>query len=156
MLGTAWRRREQERRRDMSKIGQTEIRMRIMIEHPVAGVCHSLQSKDDGPLDPKVSQGGEPLAFDFAIRVAPGPKFFGDQVRREGPERRFVYIRVGQPAGQHGSPWSRRMKIDIHDIGPELLDSAIAGGTIELTVNGTGKDGTPACATVRPTARRIA
>lgn len=130
--------------------------MRIVIEQPVPGVRHSLQSKDDAPLDPKVSQGGEPLAFDLSLRIAPGPKFFGDQVRREGPERRFVYIRIGQMAGDRASPWSRRMKIDIHDLPQDLLDRAAAGGTIELTVNGTGKDGTPACATVRRTGARIA
>jgi hypothetical protein len=139
----------------MTRADQTEIRMRIVIEQPVVGVRHSLQSKDDGPLDPKTSQSGEPLAFDFPVRIAPGPKFFGDQVRREGPERRFVYIRIGQSAGDHGSPWSRRMKIDIHDVGQDLLDQAMAGGTIELTVNGTGKDGTPACATMRVIGRRI-
>lgn len=139
----------------MTRTGQTEIRMRIVIEQPVAGVLHSLQSKDDGPLDPQRSQGGEPLAFDFPVRIAPGPKFFGDQVRREGPERRFVYIRIGQMAGDPASPWSRRMKIDIHDIGQELLERAMAGGTIELSVNGTGKDGTPACATVRRTGARM-
>jgi len=137
------------------KPGQTEIRMRIVIEQPVPGVLHSLQAGDDRPLDPKLSKTGEPLAFDFPVRIAPGPKFFGDQVRREGPERRFVYIRIGQSAGQHGSEWSRRMKIDIHDLGHELLDAAIAGGTLELTVNGTGKDGTPACATVKRTGARI-
>lgn len=71
--------------------------MRIVIEHPVPGVLHSLQSKDGHPLDPRCSAAGDPIEFDFAIRVAPGPKFFGDQVRREGPLRRFVYIRVGQP-----------------------------------------------------------
>lgn len=137
------------------KPGQTEIRMRIVIEQPVPGVLHSLQAGDDRPLDPKLSKTGEPLAFGFPVRIAPGPKFFGDQVRREGPERRFVYIRIGQSAGQHGSEWSRRMKIDIHDLGQELLDRAMAGGTLELTVNGTGKDGTPACATVRRTDARI-
>ena len=137
------------------KPGQTEIRMRIVIEQPVPGVLHSLQAGDDRPLDPKLSKAGEPLAFGFPVRIAPGPKFFGDQVRREGPERRFVYIRIGQSAGQHGSEWSRRMKIDIHDLPRELLDRAIAGGTLELTVHGTGKDGTPACATVKRTDARI-
>lgn len=140
----------------MTKADQTEIRMRILIEQPVIGVLHSLQAKDGHPLDPRVSHGGEPLAFDLPVRIAPGPKFFGDQVRREGPERRFVYIRIGQSAGDPASPWSRRMKIDIHDVDQGLLDSAATGGTIEITVNGTGKDGTPACATVRPTGRRIA
>jgi hypothetical protein len=130
--------------------------MRIVIEAPVVGVLHSLQSKDDRPLDPKCSTSGEPLTFDFSVRVAPGAKFFGDQVRREGPERRFVYVRIGQSAGDCASPWSRRMKVDIHDLDSELLDRAVAGvGVIEIAVNGTGKDGTPACATVRRTGARI-
>ena len=74
----------------MARADQTPVPMRIVIDAPVPGVLHSLQSKDGHPLDPKVSKSGEPLAFDFSVRVAPGPKFFGDQVRREGPERRFV------------------------------------------------------------------
>ncbi|MES2096874.1 MAG: DUF5990 family protein [Pseudomonadota bacterium] len=139
----------------MARADQSEIRMRIVVEQPVIGVLHSLQSGDTGILDPKRSAGGEPLTFDFPVRIAPGPKFFGDQVRREGPERRFVYIRVGQAAGDHASPWSRRMKIDIHDIEQALLDRAVAGGVIEIVVNGTGKDGTPACATVKPNHLRI-
>ena len=141
----------------MAKADQAPVRMRIVIEQPVPGVLHSLQAKDGHPLDPKRSTAGEPLAFDFPIRVAPGPKFFGDQVRREGPVRRFVYIRVGQSAGDLASPWSRRMKIDIHDIEQTMLDRAAANDqVIAITINGTGKDGTPACATVRPTGRRLA
>ena len=141
----------------MAKADQTEIKFRIIIEQPVIGVLHSLQARDEQPLDPKCSHEGEPLIFDFLVRIGPGPKFFGDQVRREGPVRRFVYIRVGQYAGDPSSPWSRRMKIDIHDIGDELLDRAAnSGGVIETTVIGTDKDGTPTCATVRPAGRRIA
>ena len=141
----------------MAKADQVEIPLRIVIEDPVPGVLHSLQAKDGHPLDPKRSNGGEPLAFDFPVRVAPGPKFFGDQVRREGPERRFVYIRIGQSAGDFSSPWSRRMKIDIHDIDRKLLDRAVAGqGALEIVVDGTGKDGTPACATVRAIRRELA
>jgi hypothetical protein len=141
----------------MAQAGQTVVKLRIIIEQPVIGVLHSLQAKDEQPLDPKYSREGEPLLFDFPVRIGPGPKFFGDQVRREGPVRRFVYIRVGQYAGDPSSPWSRRMKIDIHDIGNDLLDRAAnSGGVIETTVIGTGKDGTPSCATVRPTGRRIA
>lgn len=140
----------------MARADQTEIGFRIVIERPVIGVLHSLQAKDDLPLDPKASRGGESLSFDFPVRVGPGPKFFGDQVRREGPLRRFVYIRVGQLAGDPASPWSRRIKIDIHDIGEELLDSAArSGGIVETTIAGTAEDGTPTCATARPTARRV-
>jgi hypothetical protein len=137
------------------RAGQTEMRLRIVIEQPVVGVMHSLQSGDDRVLDPKASLAGEPLVFDFPLRVAPGPKFFGDQVRREGPTRRFVYVRIGQSAGDPASPWSRRMKVDIHDLEPALLAGAAAGGVIEIAVNGTGKDGTPACATVRPVRRTL-
>jgi hypothetical protein len=140
----------------MARTDQIEILMRMVIENPVTGVLHSLQSKDGHQLDPKVSKSGEALAFEFPVRLAPGPKFFGDQVRREGPARRFVYIRIGQSAGQHGSPWSRRMKIDIHDLEQELLDRAAArAGVIEIVVDGTGKDGTPACATVPRISARL-
>ncbi|MEO7815010.1 MAG: DUF5990 family protein [Sphingomicrobium sp.] len=135
----------------MARSEQLPIRLRIVIERPVPGVLHSLQSGDSLPLDPKRSLTGEPIAFELEIRVAPGPKFFGEQVRREGPVRRFVYVRIGQAAGDHASPWSRRMKIDIHDLDQSLLDRAVNGGTIQLIVNGTGKDGTPACATLGST-----
>lgn len=130
------------------------ITFRIVIDRPVPGVAHSLQSKDGLPLDPKVSRKGEALTFDFPIRVLPGPMFTGDQVRREGKQRRFVYIRIGQLAGDANSPWSRRMKVDIHDTSPELLEQAAKGGkVIEIKVFGTAKDGTPACATVDRTIR---
>ena len=141
----------------MAKADQTDISLRIVIDRPVVGVLHSLQAKDESPLDPKASRTGEPLVFDLPIRIAPGPKFFGDQVRREGPVRRFVYIRVGQYAGDAASPWARRIKIDIHDIAEDLLERAAQeGGVIETTISGTAPDGTPSCATIRPTSRRIA
>jgi hypothetical protein len=142
----------------MGRADQTEVRARIVIERPVPGVLHSLQ-EDDAPLDAKASKAGEPLAFEFPLRIeriAEGAKFFGKQVRREGPERRFVYIRIGTSAGDCASPWTRRMKIDIHDIEAALLDKAIAGGVIEGTFNGTAKDGSPACATIRPVRWRVA
>ena len=131
-----------------SKTG-TPVSIRLVIDNPVPGVLHSLQD-DDKPLDPKRSAAGEALVFECAIRIAPGPRFLGPQVRREGKERRFVYVRVGASAGDHASPWNRRMKIDIHDIDPALLDRAVAGATLIARVNGTGRDGTPACATVKP------
>ncbi len=141
----------------MTRADQTIINFRIIIDQPVVGVFHSLQAKDGLPLDPKYSRHGEPLTFDFPVRVGPGPKFFGDQVCREGPERRFVYIRVGQLAGDLSSPWSRRIKVDIHEIDQKLLDRAAkSAGVVETLIIGTAKDGTPTCATARPTLRRFA
>ena len=143
----------------MARADQVEVGARIVIERPVRGVLHSLQEGDQTPLDPKRSQAGEPLAFDFSLRVertAGAAKFFGKQVRREGPLRRFVYIRVGTSAGDRASPWTRRMKIDIHDIDLALVDAAIAGGVLEATIDGTSPDGSPACATIRPVRWRVA
>ncbi len=133
----------------MTRARQTEIRMRLVVEGPVPGVCHSLQDKKNRPVAAKLSAGGEALVFDFVIRLGPGRKFYGEQVRSEGPERRFVYIAVGRQAGGHDPCWSRRMKIDIHDIAQDLLDGAMAGRRLVGAVQGTGADGTPACATVR-------
>ena len=139
----------------MPKAEHREVALRIVIEQPVVGVLYSLQAKDGLPLDPKRSHQGEPLAFDFAIRIGPGPKFFGDQVQREGPTRRFVYIRIGDLAGDPDSLWSRRMKIDVHDIEDELLNRVCEDSVVSITVLGTAKDGTPACATVRPASRCV-
>ncbi len=138
----------------MTRAGEVSIRMRIVVEQPVAGVLHSLQ-EDDAPLDPKRSTAGEPLAFEFPVRVTrptgeAAAKFSGKQVRREGKERRFVYVRIGTAAGDPASPWTRKMKIDIHDIDPALLGEAMAGQVLEGRLNGTARYGSPACATIRP------
>jgi hypothetical protein len=132
----------------MARAARTEICMRLVIEDPVPGVVHSLQDKKSQPIDAKSSSGGEALTFDFRIRLAAGPKFYGEHVRTEGPERRFVYIAVGQQAGEGDSCWNRRMKINIHDIAPALLAKARNGKVLEALVQGTGKDCTPACASV--------
>ena len=129
--------------------------MRLLIEDPVPDVVHSLQDKKSRPVDAKRSLSGESIAFDFSIQIGPGPKFYGEQVRSEGPERRFVYVAIGQQAGEHGSFWSRRMKIDIQDIPQALLDGAIDGRRLLGTILGRGSDGTPACATVRVQSWRL-
>jgi hypothetical protein len=134
----------------MARPEQTEIRMRLIIEKPVPGVAHSLQDKKSQPVGAQTSKSGESLSFDFPVRIAAGPKFYGEHVRSEGPERRFVYIGVGQHAGQKNSQWSRRMKIDIHTIPQALLDKAVNGKALEAIIHGTAKDGSPACATVVP------
>jgi hypothetical protein len=131
----------------MPRPEHTEIRLRFVIEKPVPDVVYSLQNKNNQPIDAKKSA-GVALVFDFPVRVADGPKFYGEQVRSEGPERRFVYIATGKQAGQAQSCWSRRMKIDIHNIPEQLIAKAKAGKVLEAIINGAGSDGTPACASV--------
>ena len=129
-------------------MADTPITLRLTISDPVPGVRYSLQ-KDDAPFEP-VTAAGAPLSFDVPVRLSADNRFLGPFVRREGPLRRFVYVRIGQSAGDHASPWSRRRKIDIHDIPTDLLAQARAGRTLEIVLPGRGKDGSPACATVRP------
>ncbi len=129
-------------------MAHTPITLRLTIADPVPGVRYSLQ-KDDAPFEP-VTAADAPLSFDVPVNLSDDGRFLGPFVRREGKERRFVYIRIGISAGDHASEWSRRAKIDIHDIPTDLLDRARAGQVLEVTLPGKGRDGTPACATVRP------
>lgn len=129
-------------------MADTPITLRLTIADPVPGVRYSLQ-KDDAPFEP-VTATDAPLSFDVPVRLAADNRFLGPFVRREGPQRRFVYIRIGTAAGDHAAAWSRRAKIDIHDIPVALLDQARAGRPLEVVLPGHGKYGSPACATVRP------
>lgn len=125
------------------------ITLRLRIQDPVPGVAYSLQNKKNEPVG-QVIAGDGPISFDVPVRVAPGPKFQGDFVRSEGAVRRFVYIAIGEQAGQRPSPWSRRAKIDIHLISAELLERALAGEVLEARIPGKAKDGSPAAATLHP------
>lgn len=129
--------------------GQT-ITVRLTIEDPLPGVAYSLQDGKSAPVGAVVATDA-PLSFDVPVRVAPGPRFLGEFVRREGPERRFVYIAVGAQAGDQASPWSRRVKVDVHDLPAALLDRALAGEVLEGRLQGRDRDGGPSCATQKPT-----
>jgi hypothetical protein len=132
----------------MPPASQTEIRLRLVIDAPLPGVALSLQGKKGVVVDAQIPKDRKPLVFAFPVRIGPGPKFYGDFVRAEGPERRFVYIAVGTQAGQADAIWSRRIKVDIHTIPPALLTAAAKGKVLEAMIAGTGRDGTPACASV--------
>ena len=76
---------------------ETVITLRLTIADPVSGVHYSLQEKY-AVFDPRIATEA-PLSFDVPVRLTGDGRFLGDFVRREGPERRFVYIRIGQSAG---------------------------------------------------------
>lgn len=122
------------------------ITLRLTIENPIPGVTYSLQDAKSAPVGAVVAGEG-PLSFDVPVRVAAGPRFLGDFVRREGPERRFVYIAIGKQAGDGRSHWSRRVKVDIHDLPAALLAQALAGAVLECRLAGRDAKGEPACAT---------
>lgn len=125
---------------------EATLTLRLTIADPVPGVRYSLQ-QDDAPLDP-VTATDAPLSLEVPIKLAADGRLLGPFIRREGPERRLVYIRIGQSAGDCASPWTRRAKIDVHDI-PMAMRTP--GAILEVTLPGRARDGGPACATVRPT-----
>ena len=125
------------------------ITLRLTINDPMQGVCYSLQGKDGEPVD-AVTATEAPLSLDASVTLNDDNRLTGPFVRREGPDRRFVYIGIGKHAGDPESSWDRRAKIDVHDIPADLLDAARQGRTLEVRLPGRARDGGPACATVRP------
>lgn len=130
-------------------MADTPITLRMTIADPVAGLHYSLQDKKNVPVDAVIA-GESPLSFDVPIRLSDDGRMLGPFVRTEGPTRRFIYIAIGGQAGGDDRMFSRRAKIDVHDIPADLLVLARQGKVLEAVLPGRGKDGTPACATVRP------
>lgn len=124
------------------------ITLRLTTADPVPGVAYSLQDKANAPVEPRIAGDG-PISFDVPVTLSDDGRMTGPFVRREGPSRRFVYIAIGTSAGQH-SEWTRRAKIDVHDIPADLLALARQGRPLEAVLPGRARDGGPACATVRP------
>jgi hypothetical protein len=125
------------------------VTLRLNIADPAPGVRYSLQDLNNAPVDARTGGDG-PLSFDVPVTLRPDGRLSGPFIRREGPMRRFVYIAIGQSAGDCASVWTRRAKIDVHDIPAALLRP---DAVVEVSLPGRGKDGSPACATVRPIER---
>ena len=130
---------------------ERELTLRIVLESPPAGVDFGLQKGRGNDYETIQTQrsSGSDLRFEFAIRVKidkDDPNFLGPFV--QGPTGgRFVYIDIGTYAGQLDTCWSRRLKIPLTAITSEMV---AAGSVLETRVPGTGKDGGPTCATVKP------
>jgi hypothetical protein len=131
---------------------EREIRLRITLVQPPQGVTFGLQKGKAEIVSPARSK-GEDLAFDFTLRVRERPdgrpNFLGPFAQGT-PQVRFVYINAGTSAGQLGSPWTRRVKVQLGGIAQPLVEAALADPEAVLAVRiaGTARDGGPACATV--------
>jgi hypothetical protein len=131
---------------------QAQLRLRITVVDPPAGVAFAMQ-RGRSELAEAVATRADALVFEFPVNVADAncapPRLVGEFT--QGPAAgRFVYINVGTMAGQRGSPWTRRIKVPLYSLTPALVAAAIAapGTVLETRIRGTGRDGTPACATV--------
>ena len=122
--------------------------MRVVLVAPPAGVDFGVQKGRGNPYETILTQRstGDDLVFEFNVELRPDSDFGGPIV--QGPRGgRFIYIDIGTYAGQAGTPWGRRLKIPLTGIPAEAVAS---GSLLEARVPGTGKDGGPNCATVKP------
>jgi hypothetical protein len=134
------------------KTTHREITLRLVLESPPPGVDFGIQ-KGSGSVYETIqtqrSSGGD-LTFEFNVAVKGSGDFGGPfvQGRRGG---RFVYVDIGTLAGQRDTKCSRRLKVPLTGISSRAIDRAASGGTVvlEARVAGTGRDGGPACASVR-------
>jgi len=133
-----------------------DLTFRIVLESPPAGVDYGLQKgggNDYEVMQKQRSKTGD-LRFEFNARVKEGkdgqPVLLGPFVHGP-PQERFVYLDIGTYAGQTDTPWSRRLKIPLRGITWDMVKQASRGANLlETHVAGTGKDGSPSCATVKP------
>jgi hypothetical protein len=132
--------------------GVDNVRLRLSVITPPSGVAHCLQGKDGVSVDVRMST-GKTMLFELPARLEEGKsgwRFLGDFVRTEGKTRRFVYVAIGQAAGQQGTEWSRRAKVDLPEVTPAMIRVAEGGMLIlDGAYEGTDKKGGPSCATVK-------
>jgi hypothetical protein len=137
----------------------TEIRLQIILIKPTSGVDFGLQKGTGNnyqTIQKQQASSGN-LNFDFAIKIKgdptkdESPRFSGEFVQGP-PGGKFVYLDIGTAAGQTGSPWSRRLKIPLTGISWKDIESLanLPASFLTTSVPGTGKDGSPNCATVKP------
>ena len=144
----------------MKKQAKSDIAMpiRIILDDPPPGVDFGIQDgkgNDYKTIRVQRSKASD-LQFECRITVkgnrADGPPNFFGTVVQGPPTGRFIYIDIGKSAGQITSCWQRRIKIPLQGITWEMIDFLVDAPKriLQATIPGTGKDGGPSCATVKP------
>lgn len=133
------------------------LKLRIVLASPPSGVDFGLQQGSGSAYTTiqKQRSNSQDLIFELTIRVKYNnpsvPDFTGSFVQGNR-NNRFIYIDIGTSAGQTDSPWTRRLKIPLQEIGDDMCRQAFAnpGLVLETHVPGTGRDAGPNCGTVKP------
>lgn len=134
-----------------------ELRLRIVLTDPPAGIDYALQSGSGSKYENAGKQVSGPggLVFNFSVKLKPDKDeqidFAGPFVQG-GKGERFIYIGIGTYAGNAGSVWARRLKVPLRGISFAIAREIITDKTLvfESLIAGTGRDGGPTCATVKP------
>jgi hypothetical protein len=141
----------------MALAKKQEVSFRIVLVKPTAGVDFGLQQGSGTNYETIQCQrsGGTDLVFEFNLVIkdnGSGNPDFGGAYSQGKPGERFVYIDIGTCAGQVGTPWTRRLKVPLAGITPATVQQVLRDPELLLQciVPGTGRDGGPNCATVKP------
>ena len=133
-------------------MGKYEIPIRIRVLDPVDGVTMQVQRGKCELLSP-VKRSRKELVFEFPMTAdisGDMPNFLGAYA--QGPrDSRFVYVNSGSYAGQTGTSWNRRAKLTLMDITRRQIEEIVnsANKRLEVSFEGTGRDGGPTCASVK-------
>jgi hypothetical protein len=135
----------------------TNLRLQIVLEKPPVGVDFGLQKGSGAQYQTIQTQrsDGQDLRFDLSVQIKGDPQkdeqpvFIGPFAQGTSPGK-FIYIDVGQYAGQAGG-WSGRMKIPFTGITWDLATRVMTDSNayLEARIPGSSKDGSPAFATVK-------
>jgi hypothetical protein len=131
------------------RVDRFELPLRIVVENPLPGLAMALQ-RGAGQTVGVAASSGQPLAFELDVTVegalADGrPRILGPWVQGP-PADRFVYLRVGQYAGQVGSPWAGRVKVPLKGIGWAEIEALPPDHRLEGRIAGRGRKDGPALA----------
>ena len=134
------------------KSDRIDLPLRIVIDDPLPGVAIALQRGAAAGAELVAPAAGSDSVFDLTV-TADGdlpdgrPRLLGPFVQGP-PLARFVYLCVGEAAGQAGSPWRGRVKVPLGDISRDLVETLPPGGRLEGRIPGRGRGGGPALASV--------
>ena len=134
------------------------VPLRIVLVDPPTGVDFGIQEGNGNDYKTILVQRSRTgnLVLECTINVkgnrADGPPNFAGPISQGPPSGRFIYIDIGKSAGQFDSCWQRRIKIPLETITWDMIDSVLEKPKrlLQATIPGTGKDGGPSCATVKP------
>ena len=136
-----------------------ELILQIILETPPPNVDFGLQKGSGNMYETIQTQRSksEDLRFGVEVKIknavskSDEPNFIGPFVQGIAPNK-FIYIDIGTYAGQKDSIWGRRLKIPLKGISWDMIAQVQTNDhlIIETCVAGTGKDGEPNCATVKP------
>lgn len=137
---------------------EAEVRLRIVLVAPPVGVDFGIQEGNGSnykTIQKQRSKSAD-LSFEFTVTINDNrddglPNFLGPLT--QGPVTgRFIYIDIGKLAGQADSCWERRIKVPLGGITWDSIEKASIDPKLilEARLPGTGKDGGPSCATVKP------